>query len=166
MRASSFHSKNKSRADCSSNQRDLFDHSVMMHATVEASALCINRAKKARCMMQTRQIRGLQIASQPQPQITFNETFWSVRSQTSSKTYAVTIDPPSCTCADFRKNAMECKHVHAVKYHMARESGETLPEAPELKRQTYRQAWHEYNLAATNEKARFLELLYALCDVV
>jgi transposase len=29
---------------------------------------------------------------------------------------------------------------------------------------TYGQNWHEYNLSQTNEKARFLELLYALCE--
>jgi transposase len=31
-------------------------------------------------------------------------------------------------------------------------------------RKTYPQEWHEYNLAQTNEKARFLELLYSLCS--
>lgn len=30
-------------------------------------------------------------------------------------------------------------------------------------RQTYRQEWHEYNLAQTNEKARLQELLFDLC---
>jgi transposase len=117
-------------------------------------------------MMQSRQERGLQIASQSERQIINNETFWTVPSQSSSKSYAVTIDPPFCTCQDFRNNAMECKHVHAVKFHLAKESGATLPEAPPQKRKTYKQEWHEYNLAATNEKARFLELLHALCDVV
>jgi transposase len=29
---------------------------------------------------------------------------------------------------------------------------------------TYRQKWHEYNLSQTNEKAKFLELLFALCE--
>jgi transposase len=32
-----------------------------------------------------------------------------------------------------------------------------------MMRQTYRQEWHEYNLAQTNEKSRFLELLFELC---
>ncbi len=33
-------------------------------------------------------------------------------------------------------------------------------------KQTHSQEWHEYNLAQTNEKARFLELLYELCKGV
>lgn len=31
-------------------------------------------------------------------------------------------------------------------------------------RKTYHQEWHEYNLAQVNEKSRFQELLYALCQ--
>lgn len=33
-------------------------------------------------------------------------------------------------------------------------------------RKTYRQEWHEYNLAQTHEKAKFQELLYSLCQCV
>lgn len=90
----------------------------------------------------------------------------SVRSQTSSKSYAVTVEPPFCTCPDFRQNAIECKHVHAVKFHVAREAGATLPEAPEQKRKTYRQNWPAYNASQVNEKSRFLELLFGLCSVI
>jgi len=117
-------------------------------------------------MMQTRQAKGLQIASQTERAITFSGTFWTVPSQTSSKSYVVTVDPPFCTCADFRQNATECKHVHAVKFHMAREAGAVLPEAPKQKRKTYRQDWPVYNASQVNEKARFLELLFGLCSTV
>jgi transposase len=34
------------------------------------------------------------------------------------------------------------------------------------KRPTYRQEWHEYNLAQVNEKAHFQELLYQLCSLI
>lgn len=163
MRASSFHPKKRSPAGCANNQRDLFNHSVLSHDVADTPALCPSHAEKARCMMQSRQAKGLQIASQTERQITFNETFWAVPSQSSSKTYAVTVDPPFCTCIDFRNNAIECKHVHAVKYYVARERGATLPEAPQQKRKTYKQAWHEYTLSQVNEKAKFLELLFALC---
>lgn len=115
-------------------------------------------------MMQTRQVKGLQIASQTERQITDNGTFWTVPSQSSSKSYAVTIEPPLCTCLDFRNNGtVECKHIHAVKFHLAKESGATLPEAPPQKRKTYRQDWPAYNASQVNEKARFLELLFGLC---
>src|SRR5947209_8623942 len=33
-------------------------------------------------------------------------------------------------------------------------------------RKTYPQEWHEYNLAQTHEKSRFVELLFALCEGV
>jgi transposase len=42
----------------------------------------------------------------------------------------------------------------------------TTIETPEKLRKTYPQEWHEYNLAQTNEKARFLELLFELCKGV
>lgn len=116
--------------------------------------------------MQAREAKGLQIATQSPKPITYHETFWKVPSQSSSKSYAVTIDPPFCTCVDFRNNAMECKHVHAVKYHLARESGTVLPEAPEQKRKTYKQAWHTYNASQIHEKSRFLELLFGLCSTI
>jgi transposase len=38
------------------------------------------------------------------------------------------------------------------------------PKARCMMRQTYRQEWPSYNQAQTNEKSRFLELLYSLCD--
>src|SRR5215213_2529829 len=166
MRASSFKSKSKSPAGCVNNQRDLFNHSVLAHDVADSPALCINHAGKARCMMQTRQVRGLEIASQSQRQITYSETFWTVPSQSSSKSYAVTIDPPFCTCPDFKKTAIKCKHVFAVEYHICEESGGMLPDVPEQKRKTYKQEWHEYNLAQTNEKSKFIELLYELCQNV
>lgn len=143
-------------------QQDLFDHSVIEHTKV-ARPLCPHRAPKARCMMQNRQVRGLEIASQPESRITYNGTFWAVPSQTSPKFYAVTIDPPHCTCPDFKKGALKCKHIFAVEYHIGRESGATLPDVPERERKTYKQEWHEYNLAQTHEKAKFIELLYELC---
>jgi hypothetical protein len=37
-------------------------------------------------------------------------------------------------------------------------------EVSEKVRKTYLQEWHEYNQAQTKEKARFLELLYELCQ--
>ena len=39
----------------------------------------------------------------------------------------------------------------------------TIENTPKV-RKTYPQEWHEYNLAQTNEKSKFAELLYALCE--
>ncbi len=128
---STFRGKVHSCFRCVTTQLDLFDHSVFDHTEV-ARLLCIRRAPKARCMMQTRQVRGLEIVSQSERQITYNETFWAVPSQTSGKTYAVTLDPSFCTCPDYKKTAIKCKHVFAVEYHIAKESGAMLPDVPEL----------------------------------
>src|SRR5437588_3635355 len=164
MRASS-RGKNNGPVKCVNTQLSLFNRSVIAHAAADDSALCANTlAESKRRMMQTRQIRGLEIASRPKRPITNNGTFWAVPSQTTSVTYAVTIDPPHCTCPDFKKSAIKCKHIFAAEYHVTKESGETLPDVPEQKPKTYKQEWHEYNLAQTNEKAKFLELLYELCQ--
>jgi transposase len=118
-------------------------------------------------MMQTRQIRGLEIVSQSERQITWNDTFWAVPSQTTGKTYAVTLDPPYCTCLDFKKTAIKCKHLFAVEYHIAKGSGAMLPDVPEQKpKKTYKQDWPAYTQAQVNEKSKFLELLFALCEGV
>ncbi len=88
MRASSFHSKKKSPADCVNNQLDLFNYSVREHDAADSTSLCVTHAEKARCIMQTN----------PRP--------------------------------------------------------------------TYSQQWREYTQGQVNEKAKFLELLYALCQLI
>jgi hypothetical protein len=133
----------------------------MSHDMADALSLCLSTlGESKRRMMQTRQIRGLEIASQSD--ITRSENFWVVPSQTTSKSYAVCLDPPGCTCPDFKKTAIKCKHIFAVQYYVERERGYAIPTVPEQKRKTYKQEWHEYNLAQTNEKAKLLELLYEL----
>jgi hypothetical protein len=69
----------------------------------------------------------------------------------------------TCTCLDYEKNGLKCKHLFAVENMLLRESGATLPEPAKIKKPTYKQEWHAYNLAQTNEKAKFQELLYELC---
>jgi transposase len=158
--------KNNGSAGCVNTQLSLFNHSVMSHDMADASSLCLSTlGESKRRMMQTRQIRGLEIVSQSERQITWNETFWAVPSQTSGKTYAVTLNPPFCTCPDYKKTVVKCKHIFAVEYHIAKESGAMLPEVPERKpKKTYKQDWPAYTQAQVNEKSKFLELLFALCE--
>jgi hypothetical protein len=88
MRASSFHPQNKSRVECISTQRDLFDHSVIAHAVAKPAVLCaIPAVESKRHTMQDAQ----------------------------------------------RKPTQD---------------------------------WTSYRLAQVNEKAKFLELLYALCELI
>jgi transposase len=116
--------------------------------------------------METREARGLQIALSSH--ITRLENLWIVPSQTSAKKYAVDLDndPPTCTCPDYETRRRECKHILAVRFQLKQESGESLPEPEKVARPTYAQPWYEYNQAQRNEKSRFQELLYRLCETV
>ncbi|HEX8889368.1 MAG TPA: transposase [Pyrinomonadaceae bacterium] len=112
-------------------------------------------------MMNTRELKGLEIASS-QP-IIREGNVWIVPSQTSSKKYTVNLFINTCTCLDYEKNGLKCKHLFAVENLLLKESGATLPAPEKVKKPTYKQEWHAYNLAQTNEKAKFQELLYELC---
>lgn len=111
--------------------------------------------------MNARQNKGLEIATQHE--ITREGNAWVVPSQTSSKKYTVNLFLQTCTCADFDSHRIKCKHIHAAEATLAKESGATLPTPEKIKKPTYKQEWHAYNLAQTNEKAKFQELLYELC---
>lgn len=111
--------------------------------------------------MEAREIKGLEIATNSQ--IARNGNVWIVPSQTSSKRYTVDLSIPTCTCPDFEENRGKCKHIHAAEYALQREGGAQLPAPTKVSKPTYKQAWHEYNQAATREKPHFQHLLYELC---
>ena len=114
--------------------------------------------------MQARELKGLEIASQHE--ITREGNIYTVPSQTSSKKYYVNFCIQACTCLDYEKNGLKCKHVFAVENMLLRESGATLPQPEEVVKPTYKQEWRGYRLAQVNEKAKFLELLHALCSQI
>ncbi len=113
MRARSFHFKNNGLAKCATTQLDLFNHSVFEH-TVAARLLCIRRAPKARCMMDSRQLKGLHIAAASS--IQQKGDTWVVPSERTSKKYTVRFTPlhQTCTCPDYEARQQKCKHVFAV----------------------------------------------------
>jgi hypothetical protein len=117
--------------------------------------------ENARCSVEARQLKGLEIAINQE--ITREGNVWIVPSQTSSKKYTVNLFINTCTCADFEASRSKCKHLFAVEYLLQRESGMTVPEAQKINKPTYRQNWHAYNLAQVNEKAKFQLLLSELC---
>ena len=100
MRASLI-SKTSGLAECISTQLDLFDHSVFEH-TVAARLLCIRHAPTVkRCMMEARELKGLQIAALSN--IEQKGDTWIVPSQSSSKKkYTVRFTPQfqTCMCPD------------------------------------------------------------------
>jgi transposase len=161
--ARSFENKINGLAERWNAQLDLFDNSVSDH-TVAAGLLCTRHAPKARCMMNLRQARGLEIADSQE--ITREGNAYIVPSQTSSKQYSVNLTRQTCTCADFNSHRLKCKHIHAAEYQLQRENGATLPVPEKVVKPTYKQEWHEYDQAQINEKAKFLELLFALCSQI
>jgi Transposase DDE domain/SWIM zinc finger len=112
--------------------------------------------------MNARQARGLEIAIRSD--ITREGNVWIVPSQTSIKKYTVNLFLQTCTCADFDSHRLKCKHIFAAEAALAKESGLDVPLPEKRIRVTYKQEWVAYNQAQTNEKAKFQELLYALCQ--
>lgn len=100
---------------------------------------------------------------------------WLVPSQTDNRKYTVSPDlaAPHCTCPDHESTGLKCKHIWAVEYVLQRElhpdgtttvrERVTVTTAP---RKTYPQDWRAYNLAQTNEKHEFQQLLYDLCQLL
>ncbi len=74
-----------------------------------------------------RELKGLAILSQPNTVIQTGENEWDVRSQSIDAYYHIVRDFPKsrqermrspgtwkCTCPDFQKRQMPCKHIHAI----------------------------------------------------
>jgi transposase len=128
--------------------------------------------------MNAREERGAAIA-ETQTLIEKNGV-WLVPSQSGNGKYHVFPDPdkPHCTCPDHTEAGFVCKHIHAVRITMTRTTKEvgmdgTVKTTTETvtvsavkttaERKTYRQNWPMYNLAQTNERRHFHELLADLC---
>lgn len=115
--------------------------------------------------MDARQERGLVIAATSK--IEKNKLGWKVPSQSGNGTYIVNLDhgQPFCTCPDFEKRHLPCKHIHAVEYVIQRE---TKPDGTttytESIKVTYNQEWHDYNKAQAHEQEHFVALLRDLCN--
>ncbi len=124
--------------------------------------------------MDARQQRGLELAATKN--ITQKGNVWIVPSQTNKTKYTVRphATTPWCSCPDHETRGVKCKHIFAVEYASKRKRNKdgtttvtaTVQIKETIKRQTYGQDWSNYNLAQTNEKDKFLELLHDLCSGV
>jgi hypothetical protein len=120
-----------------------------------------------------RELRAIQIAATAN--IRRDGKVWKVPSQSGGPAYTVDPEHESCTCPDHESRRVVCKHIRAVRIVIERELNadgsvtetvtETVTEVTQTK-VTYPQQWHEYNLAQTNEKSRFMILLHDLCATV
>jgi hypothetical protein len=127
--------------------------------------------------MSEREQKALAIAAKNK--LTKKGDVWVVPSQSDNGQYKVNVsDPdwPTCTCPDYELRHARCKHIYAVEYTIERERKvktvtkgdtttttvtETVTETVKLR---YKQVWSAYTTAQVNEKARFLVLLYELCQ--
>src|SRR6185503_12685369 len=130
--------------------------------------------------MSEREQKALVIAAKNK--LTKKGDVWLVPSQSYKRdSYKVNItnpDWPTCTCIDFELRQARCKHIYAVEIVIEREQStttktkktadgvETTTTVTETVKIRYKQMWTAYNSAQTNEKAKFLELLHALCSEV
>jgi transposase len=99
------------------------------------------------------------------------DTGWRVPSQSGTGTYFVRLTKtPSCTCPDFERWQQRCKHIYAVEYlttwKTETDGQQTVATKTETVKVTYKQNWPAYNAAQTEEKARFIVLLHALCQLI
>lgn len=154
--------KEKCPVDCLNNQQGYINQNAIAHVEAESTSLCQQSPIQARCTMNAKQARGLEIASNSE--IARDGNVWIVPSQSGSKRYTVNLFIQTCTCPDYEAHRIKCKHLYAVEYVLQHESGTPLPVAEKPVKPTYKQAWSAYNQAQTNEKARFQELLYELCQ--
>ena len=114
-----------------------------------------------------RRQRGLAIAAIAR--ITKTKMGYKVPSQFGEGSYMVSVadDDPYCSCPDFEKRQVSCKHIYAVQYFIQRE-GQQAGAAVHSQsiRPTYRQDWPAYNAAQAHEGEHFHILLRELCDTV
>ncbi|MGB8312192.1 MAG: IS5 family transposase [Halobacteriota archaeon] len=113
-------------------------------------------------LIEARKSRGLEIAQTNH--ITKNDKGWLVPSQSNSTPYIVQLsdngDEPTCNCPDHQYRKMKCKHIFAVELTVTRETDEngTVTETKTAK-VTYTQDWTAYDLAQTQQKELFMQLL-------
>src|SRR6266511_2029417 len=118
-----------------------------------------------------REQRGMRIAATCK--LTKNGGIWLLPSQSGHGRYTVSPDPeaPHCTCPDHETRGLKCKHIFVVEFALKREEHndgsttitQTVTVTETIKKPTYPQDWPAYNAAQTNEKDKFLSLLYDLC---
>ena len=94
---------------------------------------------------------------------------YKVPAQSGVGSYLVNLEHgPYCTCPDFEKRELACKHVFAVELMLERAAHPDGPPlvAPPPQRVPLSQPWSAYNAAQVHEGEMFPLLLRELCDTV
>jgi hypothetical protein len=140
------------------------DPNVIAHAESPSAIFAHSLGRKQGCVMDARQAKGFALAANSE--IIREGNVWIVPSESSSKKYVADLFLQTCTCPDFEKNRVKCKHLHAVDYLVRKESNLPLPAPVKTTRPTFKQQWHQYNLSQTREASYFKSLLFELCGTV
>ncbi len=112
--------------------------------------------------MEMRQIRGQVIARTQEIQKA--EGGWLVPSASlEDKKYFVN-EEFDCDCPDSQFHKKTCKHAYAVRFYLQKETATPQGTKTERMRITYKQAWHAYNKAQTEEITLFDKLLRDLTE--
>lgn len=116
-------------------------------------------------LLEDRRTRAMEIVKSHK--LTYLGDKWLVPSQYGNGSYTVKLekDMPTCSCPDFEKRRIKCKHQFAVeiivKKQIDQEGNVTL-----TKKVTYSQNWVAYDQSQTQQKELFLKLLNGLCKTI
>jgi transposase len=124
---------------------------------------------QAQELLDARKARGFEIVQAGQ--IKKNGKGWLVPSQSNGNSYNVEFSEfehqHSCTCADYQYRKIKCKHIFAVELIVTEEIDEHGAVTQTVtKKVSYTQDWTAYNLAQTQQKGLFMQLLRDVCSSI
>ncbi len=119
-------------------------------------------------LMTTRKERGKAIVEKSGQIQKIDDHSFTVKSQTGHGVYEVktTDKGMTCTCPDFIKHGMPCKHILATRFYLEVQRDTPKGTVTEKIRLTYAQAWSAYNAAQTEEIKIFDALLKDLVKAI
>lgn len=118
-------------------------------------------------MVQVRKEKGLAIAQTKK--VKMEGKYWIVPSQTREGSYKVelTLAGATCTCPDFQKHGMRCKHIFSVQFTIERTThADGTTTITQTRKVTIGQNWPAYTKAQNEEVKLFDELLKDLVQNV
>jgi transposase len=109
----------------------------------------------------TREERGKAIVEKAGQVEKIDDNSFTVKSQTGHGVYEVKATPEgmTCTCPDFIKRGVPCKHILATRFYLEIQRDTPKGTTTEKIHLTYSQAWSAYNAAQTEEIKIFDALL-------
>ncbi len=116
----------------------------------------------------TREERGKEIANKEGQIEKVGNYAFKVKSQSGHGFYEVKMTDKgmTCTCPDFQKRGLPCKHISASRYYLEVQRDTPKGTVSEKIHLTYSQAWSAYNAAQTEEIKMFDALLKDLVKAI